>query len=98
MVISEDNPIAWRVLTNFAQDIVAVVVNEPTNEKTLVLRTVAAAILSNVPGLLSAHISQIFVTLNQALDVNHRSLLGKVTSNLPLDEAGDDRLDIDVAG
>lgn len=98
MVISEDNPIAWRVLTNFAQDIVSLVVNEPTNEKTLVLRTVAAAILSNVPGLLSAHISQIFVTLNQALDVNHRALLGKVTSSLPLDEAGDDRLDIDVAG
>lgn len=98
LVISEDNPIAWRVLNNFAQDIVSLVVQDPGNEKTIVLRTVAASILSNVPGLLNAHINQIFETLNQALDVNHRTLLGKITSMLPLEAAGDDRLDVDVAG
>lgn len=97
LVISEDNPIAWRVLNSFAQDIVSLILHEQTNEKTIVLRTVAAAILANVPGLLSAHVNQIFETLNQALDINHRALLGNVTSLLPLDSAGDDHLDVQVA-
>lgn len=97
LVISEDNPIAWRVLNSFAQDIVSLIVLEQSNEKTIILRTVAAAILSNVPGLLNAHVNQIFETLNQALDINHRTLLGNLTSSLPLDSASDDNLDVQVA-
>lgn len=96
-MISEDNPIAWRVLTESAQDIASLIAIDQNNEKTIVLRTVAASILSNVPGLLNAHVSQIFYTLNQALDINHRSLLGSLTSNLPLDADGDDGLDVEVA-
>lgn len=98
LVISEDNPIAWRVLVHFAQDIVSLISNVESNEKTIVLRTVAAAILSNVPSLSTMHIHLIFSTLNQALDINHRTLLGKLTSSLSLDEKDENALHIEVAG
>lgn len=96
-MISEDNPIAWRILNESAQDIVSLIASDQNNEKTIILRTVAASILSNVPGLLNAHVSQIFYTLNQALDLNHRALLGSLTSILPLDRNGGDGLDVEVA-
>lgn len=97
LVISEDNPVAWRVLNHFAQDIVSLITTLEHTEQNVVLRTVAAAILSNVPSLSTIYINQIFDTLNQALDINHRTLLGKLTSSLPLDEAKD-KLDIEVNG
>lgn len=86
LVISEDNPIAWRVLNHFAQDIVALITTLEHTEQNIVLRTVAAAILSNVPSLSTIYINQIFDTLNLALDINHRTLLGNLTSSLPLDD------------
>lgn len=55
-------------------------------QQTVLLRTLAAAILSNVPALASAHINQIFATLTVSLDINHRELLAKLTSSLPLNE------------
>lgn len=99
LVISEDNPTAWRVLNHFAQDIVSLITTlEPTDQNT-VLRTVAAAILSNVPSLSTTYINQIFDTLNQALDINHRSLLGKLSSSIPLDDERDETgLNLEVNG
>lgn len=97
LVISEDNPVAWRVLIHFAQDIISLLTNGEQTEESIVLRTVAAAILSNVPSLSTAHVNQIFETLNQVLDVNHRSLLGKLTSSLPLDEKEENGVAIEVA-
>lgn len=97
LVITEDNPIAWRVLIPFAQDIVSLITNIERTQKNILLRTVAAAILSNVPSLSSTYINQIFDALNLALSVNHRELLGKWTSSIPL-EAKDENLDgIEVA-
>lgn len=99
LVISEDNPVAWRVLNHFAQDIASLVTNIERTEQNVVLRTVAVAILSNVPSLLSTYTNQIFDTLNQALDINHRSLLGKLTSSIPLDREKDENtVGIEVAG
>lgn len=95
LVISEDNPNAWRVLNHFAQDIVSLVTNLKTDQS-LILRTVAAAILSNVPSLSTIYINQIFDTLNQALDVNHRSLLAKLTSSLPLDDENHEQNGVDI--
>lgn len=76
LVISEDNPVAWRILNHSAQDIATLITNIERNEENVVLRTVAAAILSNVPSLATSYINQIFDTLNQAVNINHRKLLG----------------------
>lgn len=90
LVISEDNPTAWRVLNHFAQDIVLLITTSERTEQNTVLRTIAAAILSNVPCLSTTYINQIFDTLNQALDINHRSLLGMLSSSIPLDDEKDE--------
>lgn len=69
-----------------------------TTEKSILLRTLAAAILSNVPTLATAHLNQIFATLTVSLDINHRNLLGKLTSSLPLDSDGKENgVEIEVA-
>lgn len=65
-------------------------------EKSVFLRTLAAAILANVPALATTHINQIFGTLSTALEVNHRSALGTLTSSLPLDDPADDGLQIET--
>lgn len=97
LVISEDNPVAWAVLNRFAQDIVALITNAAGSEQNVVLRTVAASILANVPDLCSTYINQIFDTLNQALNINQRTLLGQLTSSLPLDgRKEDDGIEVDV--
>lgn len=83
LVISEDNPVAWRILNQFSQELIFLL-NIEDNHQTILLRTLSAAILSNVPALASAHINQIFATITVALDINHRQLLGKLTSSLPL--------------
>lgn len=70
-------------------------------EKTILLRTLAAAILSNVSTLASANLNQIFNALTKSLDINHRDVLSKLTSSLPLDikengpeiEVNDDQMD-----
>lgn len=83
LVISEDNPVAWRILNQFSQELIFLL-SVDDSPQTILLRTLAAAILSNVPALASAHINPIFSTLTAALDINHRQLLGKLTSSLPL--------------
>lgn len=95
-MISEDNPVAWRVLNHFAQGIASLITTIERNEQNILLRTVAAAILSNVPSLSTTYINQIFDTLNQALNINHRTLLGKFTSSIPLDERGEHPVGIEV--
>lgn len=98
LVISEDNPVSWRVLNNFSQDIAILITDIEQTQQNVVLRTVAAAILSNVPSLSITYINQIFETLNQALDINHRSLLGKLTSSISLDLGKEENpVDIEVA-
>lgn len=83
LVISEDNPVAWRVLNQFSLELIFLL-NVDDSQQTILLRTLAAAILSNVPALATAHINQIFAALTVALDINHRQLLNTLTSSWPL--------------
>lgn len=43
-------------------------------KKSIFLRTLAAAILANVPAMASTHINQIFPTLSNTLDLNQNLL------------------------
>lgn len=95
MVISEDNARAWRVLIDYTAQLVQLLTIDDT-EKSVFLRTLAAAILANIPALASTHINQIFATLSHTLDVNHRLALGRLTSLLPIDETKNN-LEIEVA-
>lgn len=85
LVLSEDNPVAWRILIQFSQELI-ILSNVDDTHRTILLRILATAILSNVPALASAHVNQIFATLSLALDINHRQLIGKFTSSLPLND------------
>lgn len=95
LVISEDNPVAWRVLNHFTQELI-ILLTVDQSQKSILLRTLSAAILSNVPALASAHINQIFSALTVALDVNHRDLLGKLTSSLPLEDNNKKQMELEV--
>lgn len=95
LVISEDNPTAWGILNQFSQQLI-VLLSIDDSEKSVLLRTLAAAILSNIPALAMAHINPIFDTLSKTLDANHRAQLGKLTSSLPLDKEKNG-LEIEVA-
>lgn len=92
LVISEDNPVAWRTLSAYTQDLVsilAVTVSETgqANKHPLILlSTLAAGIMSNVPALFAPHLTIIFTMLSRTLDLNHRNVLGVLTSRLPLNE------------
>lgn len=98
LVISEDNAIAWRVLNQFAEDFVSIITNGENVEQTTMLRTVVAAILTNVPSLSTTYMGQIFNTLHQTLCINHRMALGKLTSLIPLHEKDDEsKIDVEVS-
>lgn len=98
LVISEDNPVAWRVLDQFAQDVLAIITNGEHTEQTSMLRTVAAAILCNVPSLSTTYIGHTLNTLHQTLSINHRMALGKLTSMIPLNGNDDEnKIDIEVS-
>lgn len=67
-------------------------------EQNVLLRTVTAAVLSNVPSLSTTYVNQIFLTLNQTLDINHRILLGKLTSSIPLKSSEEeDTVGVEIA-
>lgn len=100
MVISEDNSVAWRVLNQNAQSVLSIITNSEHIEQTVMLRTVTAAILCNVPSLSTMYMGQIFNTLHQTLSINHRLALGKLTSMIPLNEnenGDDNNIDIEVS-
>lgn len=83
LVISEDNPVAWRILNDFTQVLVNLL-NIDGGHDTALLRTLAAGILSNVPALYTQHMIVIFAALTKTLDTNHHRVLGALTSSLPL--------------
>lgn len=86
LVISEDNSSAWRLLSNHTQELVSLFATSSSSleEASLLLSTLVAGIVSNVPAISGAHLSPIFKTLERTLDANHRSKLGDLTSALPL--------------
>lgn len=85
LVISEDNPTAWKVLADYGtvfQDLMKI----EGDYKATILRTVAAGITSNVPVLSLQNLSLIMDVLSKALEINHRTVLNEITSRLPLSE------------
>lgn len=85
LVISEDNPVAWKVLADYGtvfQDLMRI----DGDYKATILRTVAAGITSNVPVLSLQNLSLIMDVLSKALEINHRTVLNEITSRLPLSE------------
>lgn len=98
LVISEDNSVSWRVLNHFSQDVVSIITNIEHTEQTAMLRTVAAAILSNVPSLSTMYMDHILNTLQQTLNIDHRAALGRLTSLMPLnDTANENAQNIEVS-
>ncbi|XP_065088985.1 HEAT repeat-containing protein 3 [Ochlerotatus camptorhynchus] len=83
LVISEDNAASWRILSTFGNEISALLSQDGDNPSVL-LRTVAAGIIANVPALSATYLSQLFLALSKTLEVNHRTALNSVTSSLPL--------------
>uniref|UniRef100_A0A336M273 CSON010649 protein n=1 Tax=Culicoides sonorensis TaxID=179676 RepID=A0A336M273_CULSO len=88
LVISEDNPNAWPILTEYTTDFLTLLQLDG-DYSCVILRTVAASILANVPALSAAHTNQILQALSKTLEINHRQVLGNITSDLPLLEKND---------
>lgn len=86
LVISEDNPEAWRILNALQNDLINLLGISDNSHSCVLLRTLAAGILSNVPALAAQNLVKIFDTLSKTLDVNHRTVLGSLTSELPLND------------
>lgn len=42
--------------------------------------------MANVPALAEPYMNQILISLSKTLDIQHRSVLAKITSSLPLTE------------
>lgn len=85
IVISEDNPSSWKVLCNYGQEFSSLLVLEENHSQVL-LRSLSAGIMANVPALAEPYMNQILISLSKTLDIQHRSVLAKITSSLPLTE------------
>lgn len=86
LVISEDNPTAWRILADFVSVFQNVLTLEGSDYKTVILRTVVAGVASNVPALSMQCLNPIMDTLSKTLEINQRQVLNEVTSRIPLNE------------
>lgn len=89
-MISEDNPTAWRILSQYGtvfQDLMRI----EGDFKAVILRTVAAGITSNVPVLAMQNLCLIMDVLSKTLEINHRTVLNEVTSRMPLNEGDNQR-------
>lgn len=89
LVISEDNTAAWGILSEYTNDFLMLFQLPNTDYFHVLLRTVAASIVANVPGLCAAQTNQIMEALAKTLEINHRSVLSSITSQLPLLEKKD---------
>lgn len=83
LVVSEDNPTAWRVLARFGNDL-RNILKSGDNMKAAMLVTSIAATMANVPELRAQYLKDIIEALGQVLNVNHRVLLNEITSKMPL--------------
>uniref|UniRef100_A0A182PM93 SYO1-like TPR repeats domain-containing protein n=1 Tax=Anopheles epiroticus TaxID=199890 RepID=A0A182PM93_9DIPT len=95
LVVSEDNASSWRVLANHGLELSSLLTIDITDNSSLMLRALAAGIIGNVPVLLSSYTSQVLICVSKALEANHRSALGNLTSMLPL-EPQKDIVDLEV--
>ncbi|XP_063699137.1 HEAT repeat-containing protein 3-like [Culicoides brevitarsis] len=88
LVISEDNPNAWAILSEYTNDFLTLLQLDG-DYSCVILRTVSASILANVPVLCAAHTNQILQALSKTFEHNHKQALSSITSDLPLLEKKD---------
>uniref|UniRef100_A0A2M3Z5D3 SYO1-like TPR repeats domain-containing protein n=1 Tax=Anopheles braziliensis TaxID=58242 RepID=A0A2M3Z5D3_9DIPT len=84
LVVSEENTSCSQVLVTHGSVLFSMLALEGSDNATLLLRTVVAGIIGNVPALLNSHLSQVLLTISKTLESDHRSPLGNLTSMLPL--------------
>ena len=82
-MISEDNAAAWKILANYGPDFNNIL-KVDGNHQTVILRTVVAGVISNVPALLMQNLRAIVEALGKTVEINHRTVMGVITSKLPL--------------
>lgn len=95
LVISEDNATAWRVLANHGSEFQNLLKIDG-DYQSVILRTVAAGTMSNVPILLMQNLSPIIEALSKTIEINHRTILNDITSKLPLSSTENSPLPIEV--
>lgn len=99
LVVTEDNPTSWKVLTNYGNEFVHLLNldNDPNNQfANTFLRTLAAGIVTNVPALSATFLNQILQSVSKTLNLNHRIVLGKLSSSLPIDGVDQEGYEIEV--
>ncbi|XP_037042309.1 HEAT repeat-containing protein 3 [Bradysia coprophila] len=84
VVITEDNPVAWQILNDYVQELLSLLSIPEEGHAYTLLSTLSAAICANIPAFLAPHLNLIFVTLSKTLNINHRTILGGVSSVIPL--------------
>lgn len=88
LVVSEDNAGAWRVFheaeTKLVHFMTLPVEGDQFGE--ILLRTLATGIVANVPSLAQQHIAQVVLGLDRPFHENHRQLLNRLSSDIPLIE------------
>lgn len=85
LVISEDNPKAWRTLVNFGSDF-KTLLKVDGDFQAVILRTAVAGVMANVPVLLMQNYGDIIEALSKTIEINHRTVLNELTSRLPLNK------------
>jgi len=95
LVISEDNSATWNVLTEFSNDLLALLALDGDHSK-LTLAAFTAGIIANVPALSAAHFSQILTTISKTLDINQKQVLCNVSSKIPLDQKEPQNIELEL--
>lgn len=70
----------------YQNDLIGILSTVDNSHSCVLLRTLSAAILSNVPALAAQNLVKIFHSLSKTLDINHRTVLGTLSSELPLSD------------
>lgn len=90
LIISEDNATAWRLLDGCKRELGVLLEPrsaEQRNDAGLTfLATLAAGIISNVPALAVGQTGAVFAVLAAALEVDTRTQLNQITSEMPVNK------------
>lgn len=96
LVISEDNPSCWAILTNYGVEFETILdAINPEDNKNAMLCSVTAGIMSNVPAFSVLYLNKILSVLSTTLSINHRQSLGQLTSILPIEGVDREGFDVD---
>ncbi|CRK86711.1 CLUMA_CG000544, isoform A [Clunio marinus] len=93
LVISEDNAAAWKVLIDHNSDFQNLLKIDG-DFQIVMLRTLVAGIISNVPALLMQNLKLVIEALSKTIEINHRTVLNEITSKLPLNETDGPQIEV----